>query len=139
MATENLLESGLYYEGGPPADVADRINASFPNYLQKPIHKRIVVDIANDDRSVAWVFSRLFSPSKGPCLPERRWKDFVESVSASTRASMALVSSYWCGVRPAGITLVRFFHGAFTIGHRTHPPDANHRRRREPIDNRWED
>jgi hypothetical protein len=53
MATENLLELGLYHEGGPPPDVADRINASFPNYLQKPIHQRIVVDIANDDRSVA--------------------------------------------------------------------------------------
>src|SRR6266850_1577707 len=70
MATENLLELGLYYEGGPPPDVADRINASFPNYLQKPIHQRIVVDIANDDRSVACVFSRLFSPSKGP-VPSR--------------------------------------------------------------------
>ncbi|KAF8261171.1 hypothetical protein EI94DRAFT_1746631 [Lactarius quietus] len=41
---------GLYYEGGPPADVADRINASFPNYLQKPLHQRIVVDIAEKDR-----------------------------------------------------------------------------------------
>ena len=52
MATENILEIGLYFEGGPPPDVADQINASFPIYLQKPIHKRIVVDIANDDRSV---------------------------------------------------------------------------------------
>ncbi|KAH9021057.1 FAD/NAD-P-binding domain-containing protein [Lactarius pseudohatsudake] len=41
---------GIYYEGGPPPDVADRINASFPNYLQKPRHQRIVVDIAEKDR-----------------------------------------------------------------------------------------
>jgi len=40
----------LYCEGGPPPDVADRINASFPNYLQKPMHQRIVEDIANDDK-----------------------------------------------------------------------------------------
>jgi hypothetical protein len=45
---------GLYYEGGPPPDVADRINASFPNYLQKPLHQRIVVDIAEKDRFVHW-------------------------------------------------------------------------------------
>ncbi|KAH8999821.1 FAD/NAD-P-binding domain-containing protein [Lactarius hatsudake] len=41
---------GLFFEGGPPADVGDRINASFPNYLQKPLHQRIVVDIAEKDR-----------------------------------------------------------------------------------------
>ena len=62
MATENLLELGLYYEGGPPPDVADRINASFPNYLQKPLHRRIVVDIANDDRSVVKVFPKARHP-----------------------------------------------------------------------------
>ncbi|KAI0298791.1 FAD/NAD(P)-binding domain-containing protein [Multifurca ochricompacta] len=41
---------GLYYEGGPSPDVADRINASFPNYLQKPIHQRLVQSIAEKDR-----------------------------------------------------------------------------------------
>ncbi|KAH9979203.1 hypothetical protein BJV74DRAFT_858549 [Russula compacta] len=41
---------GLYYEGGPSPDVADRINASFPNYLQKPLHQRIVKDIAHEDK-----------------------------------------------------------------------------------------
>jgi hypothetical protein len=50
------VKLGLYYEGGPPPDVADRLNASFPNYLQKPIHQRMVVDIANDDKSVVWLF-----------------------------------------------------------------------------------
>jgi hypothetical protein len=39
--------------------VADRINASFPNYLQKPFHQRIVVDIAEDDRSVYQFFQIL--------------------------------------------------------------------------------
>ena len=43
---------GLYYEGGPSPDVADRINASFPNYLAKPLHQRIVADIAEKDRFV---------------------------------------------------------------------------------------
>lgn len=55
MTTENLFELGLYYEGGPPPDVADRINASFPNYLQKPLHRRIVVDIEKEDRFVVKV------------------------------------------------------------------------------------
>ena len=52
LESEDRLELGLYFEGGPPPDVADRINASFPNYLQKPLHQRIVLDIANDDKSV---------------------------------------------------------------------------------------
>jgi hypothetical protein len=46
------VKPGLYYEGGPSPDVADRINASFPNYIQKPLHQRIVADIADKDRSV---------------------------------------------------------------------------------------
>lgn len=46
------MELGLYYEGGPPPDIADRLNASFPIYLLKPIHQKIAVDIANDDKSV---------------------------------------------------------------------------------------
>jgi hypothetical protein len=43
---------GLYYEGGPPPDVADRIGASFPIYLQKPLRQRSVVNIAEKDRFV---------------------------------------------------------------------------------------
>jgi hypothetical protein len=65
METENMLELGLYYEGGPSPDVADLINASFPNYLQKPIHQRIVVDIADEDKSVYKYFPDSSSPSKG--------------------------------------------------------------------------
>ncbi|KAH9990774.1 hypothetical protein BJV77DRAFT_963198 [Russula vinacea] len=49
VATENLLEQ-VFIPKGPSPDVADRINASFSIYLQKPLHQRIVVDIANDDR-----------------------------------------------------------------------------------------
>ncbi|KAI0271306.1 FAD/NAD(P)-binding domain-containing protein [Gloeopeniophorella convolvens] len=41
---------GLYHEGGPSPDVADRVNASFPNFLQKPIHQRLVRDIAEKDK-----------------------------------------------------------------------------------------
>ncbi|KAI0294206.1 hypothetical protein BC826DRAFT_1012963 [Russula brevipes] len=32
---------GLYFEGGPSPDIADRINASLPNYAQKPLHQRM--------------------------------------------------------------------------------------------------
>jgi len=45
-----LVFGGLYYEGGPSPDVADRLNASLPIYLQKPLHQRIVKDIADKDR-----------------------------------------------------------------------------------------
>jgi len=65
METEDLLKLGLYFEGGPPPDIADRINASFPNYLQKPLHQRIVTDIANDDKSVYEKFPDSSPPSKG--------------------------------------------------------------------------
>ena len=47
-----LVRLGLYYEGVPPPDVADRLNASFPIYLQKSIHQRIAVEIEKDDKSV---------------------------------------------------------------------------------------
>ena len=70
LETEDLLELGLYFEGGPPPDVADRINASFPNYLQKPIHQRIVADIANDDKSVYENYPDSSPPSKGPAVRE---------------------------------------------------------------------
>jgi len=45
-----LVFGGLYHEGGPSPDVADRLNASLPIYLQKPIHQRIVKDIEVKDR-----------------------------------------------------------------------------------------
>ena len=41
---------GLYWEGGPPTDVADRINASFPNNLMRLMHTRVSKDIADADR-----------------------------------------------------------------------------------------
>ncbi|KAF8510816.1 hypothetical protein BU17DRAFT_55151 [Hysterangium stoloniferum] len=37
QAVAALLE-GLYSETGPPVDIADRINASFPNYVMKAMH-----------------------------------------------------------------------------------------------------
>ncbi|KAI6029338.1 FAD/NAD(P)-binding domain-containing protein [Pisolithus microcarpus] len=44
------LTGGLYLENGPPTDIADRINASFPNHLLKLVHQRVVKDLAEADR-----------------------------------------------------------------------------------------
>ena len=51
---------GLYHEGGPPTEVADKIAASFPVYSQKPMHQRMVVEIADKDRSVKISVSKYF-------------------------------------------------------------------------------
>ncbi|KAI0043336.1 FAD/NAD(P)-binding domain-containing protein [Auriscalpium vulgare] len=45
-----IIFGSLYHEGGAPPDVADRIDASFPNYLRKLVHQRFVKDIAELDK-----------------------------------------------------------------------------------------
>ncbi|KAH7913460.1 hypothetical protein BJ138DRAFT_1146035 [Hygrophoropsis aurantiaca] len=42
----------LYWEGGPPTDVADRINASYPNHLIKLVHQRVTRQIAEADKEL---------------------------------------------------------------------------------------
>ncbi|KAI6046376.1 FAD/NAD(P)-binding domain-containing protein, partial [Pisolithus marmoratus] len=44
--------TGLYCENGPPTDIADRINASFPNFLLKLVHQRVAKDLAEADRGI---------------------------------------------------------------------------------------
>ena len=141
VATENLLEQ-VFIPKGPSPDVADRINASFSIYLQKPLHQRIVVDIANDDRSVNTSVSRVSWPP-GPfsrITLERRWTGFVTKVSASTRVLKAQGSFCSCGAGAAVITLVRIStpHCIFILS-QNDASNTKHRCRREPADNRRED
>ncbi|KIJ68134.1 hypothetical protein HYDPIDRAFT_107789 [Hydnomerulius pinastri MD-312] len=42
----------LFWEGGPPTDVADRVNASFPNHLLKLVHQRVTKQIAEADKEL---------------------------------------------------------------------------------------
>ncbi|KAG1753130.1 hypothetical protein EDD22DRAFT_913834 [Suillus occidentalis] len=42
----------IFWEGGPPTDVADRVNASYPNALLKLVHKRVTKDIADADKEL---------------------------------------------------------------------------------------
>ena len=42
----------MYDEGGPPVEVADLINASFPNHLMKQMHKMAMLHIIESDKSV---------------------------------------------------------------------------------------
>ena len=44
---------GVYWEGGPPTDVADMIDNSMPILYRKMIHKRITKSIADADRYVS--------------------------------------------------------------------------------------
>ncbi|TFK48083.1 FAD/NAD(P)-binding domain-containing protein [Heliocybe sulcata] len=46
------LVGSLYSQNGPPTDIADRINASFPNPFLRVFHPRIVKDIAEADRKI---------------------------------------------------------------------------------------
>jgi len=55
MSTKNgmpVLLGGLYSENGPPVDIADRMNASFPNKFVKPVHQRLVKVIAEADKEI---------------------------------------------------------------------------------------
>ncbi|EGO00177.1 hypothetical protein SERLA73DRAFT_52761 [Serpula lacrymans var. lacrymans S7.3] len=45
-----LLCMSIYWDGGPPTEIADRINASYPNYLLKLMHVRVTKDIAEADK-----------------------------------------------------------------------------------------
>lgn len=49
-----------YSENGPPVDVGDRLNASFPNYFAKLLHQRLVHVIAEKDKCVVHLL--FFSP-----------------------------------------------------------------------------
>ncbi|PFH45534.1 hypothetical protein AMATHDRAFT_71621 [Amanita thiersii Skay4041] len=55
MSTKNgwdVLFRGLYCEGGPPADIADRVNASYPHLMSMEIAQRNVKEIAKLDKDV---------------------------------------------------------------------------------------
>ncbi|KAH7888534.1 FAD/NAD(P)-binding domain-containing protein [Phlebopus sp. FC_14] len=43
---------GLFWEGGPPTDIADRVNASYPNKLVKLLHQRVAKDVADADKEL---------------------------------------------------------------------------------------
>ncbi|GJJ14649.1 hypothetical protein Clacol_008915 [Clathrus columnatus] len=47
-----LLFGDLYKEGGPPVDICDRINASFPIYLQKCVHQMVIPAVMEADKEV---------------------------------------------------------------------------------------
>ncbi|KAG1812186.1 WD40-repeat-containing domain protein [Suillus subaureus] len=42
----------IFWEGGPPTDIADRVNASYPYLLLKLMHQRVTKDIAQADKEL---------------------------------------------------------------------------------------
>jgi hypothetical protein len=44
------MKAAFYHENGPPTDVADRLNASFPVYLIKAMHQRVIKQVAEADK-----------------------------------------------------------------------------------------
>eukprot|EP00753_Platysulcus_tardus_P018884 PLAT7028.1.p1 GENE.PLAT7028.1~~PLAT7028.1.p1 ORF type:complete len:650 (-),score=-151.71 PLAT7028.1:131-2080(-) len=55
MSTKNgmpKLLGELYSETAPPTEIADRINASYPNPLMKLMHQRVTKDIAEADKEL---------------------------------------------------------------------------------------
>jgi hypothetical protein len=53
--------AGVYSEGGPPSDIADRLNASFPNFMSIGISQRTTKIIAELDKYVSFVFNPIRS------------------------------------------------------------------------------
>ena len=49
----------MYREDGPPTDLADRISASFPNNFVRLLHQRVTKDIAEADKYVFTLQSRV--------------------------------------------------------------------------------
>lgn len=43
-------EVGIYWEDGPPTEVADLIDNSMPVLYRKMLHKRVAADIAEADK-----------------------------------------------------------------------------------------
>ncbi|KIK22727.1 hypothetical protein PISMIDRAFT_679944 [Pisolithus microcarpus 441] len=55
MSTKNggpMLLGALYAENGPPTDLADRINSSFPNAIVKLLHRRVTKLLAEADKDI---------------------------------------------------------------------------------------
>jgi len=48
----NRIMRPAYWEGGPPVDVSDRLNASFPHFMAVNLNKRVMNQIAEDDKEV---------------------------------------------------------------------------------------
>ncbi|KAG8220803.1 FAD/NAD(P)-binding domain-containing protein [Butyriboletus roseoflavus] len=42
----------LFWDGGPPTDVADRVNASYPSHVLKLVNQRVTKDIADADKEL---------------------------------------------------------------------------------------
>ncbi|KAF9237574.1 FAD/NAD(P)-binding domain-containing protein [Melanogaster broomeanus] len=47
-----LFCNALFWDGGPPTDIADRINGSFPNYLAALVQQRVTKAIAEADKEI---------------------------------------------------------------------------------------
>ena len=52
----NISASDLYCEDGPPTDIADRLNASFPHFMNIELAGRSTAQIAGLDRFVKLIF-----------------------------------------------------------------------------------
>ncbi|KAF8209052.1 hypothetical protein K438DRAFT_1573180 [Mycena galopus ATCC 62051] len=50
-ATKRMMKP-VYWEGGPPIDVADRLGASFPHVMAIPLHRRRAKLMAEDDKDL---------------------------------------------------------------------------------------
>jgi len=54
--------SDLFCENGPPTDIADRLNASFPLFMGIGLGQRSTARIAELDRSIKLVFGFYLMP-----------------------------------------------------------------------------
>ncbi|KAF7300095.1 Flavin-containing monooxygenase [Mycena kentingensis (nom. inval.)] len=62
----NRIMNPIYWEGGPPSDVADRLNASFPHFMAVELNRRLVEVIAEDDKEILEGLKRVgFRLNKG--------------------------------------------------------------------------
>lgn len=55
MSTKNgfeIIHKGLYEENGPPVDVADRLDASFPRLMALPLYQRKTRAVAEADKEM---------------------------------------------------------------------------------------
>ncbi|KAK6992953.1 flavin-containing monooxygenase [Favolaschia claudopus] len=48
----NRIMKPIYWEGGPPVDIADRLSASFPHLMAVPLNQRQAEVIAEDDKEI---------------------------------------------------------------------------------------
>ncbi|OAX37348.1 FAD/NAD(P)-binding domain-containing protein [Rhizopogon vinicolor AM-OR11-026] len=95
MSTEGMLRLfSIFWEGGPPTDIADRASASYSNKLLKLVHQRITKDIAEaDKRATNYLQSHLIEKRSRELLEGLRKRVFKTTLGGDDAGVLLMTRS----------------------------------------------